>query len=54
MTCFAGLGYRSLKACLPAGKGGSDDRKWIIADGEDGNYILSLNVQDLTIDIQKQ
>lgn len=34
--------------------GEEDDRKWTIADGEDGSYILTLNVQDLTIDIQKQ
>ena len=34
--------------------GEPDDSKWTIADGEAGNYILTLNVQDLTIDIQKQ
>jgi hypothetical protein len=34
--------------------GEPDDRKWTIADGDAGNYILTLNVQDLTIDIQKQ
>lgn len=34
--------------------GEDDDRKWTIPEGEEGNYILTLNVQDLTIDIQKQ
>lgn len=36
-------------------KGGDeDDNKWVIAEGEEGNYILTLNVKELTIDIQKQ
>ncbi len=34
--------------------GEEDDNKWTIADGKDGNYFLTLNVQDLTIDIQKR
>lgn len=34
--------------------GDSDDSKWTIAAGEDGNYKITVNVQDLTIDIQKQ
>lgn len=34
--------------------GEPDDSKWVIPEGEDGNYILTLDVLDLTIDIQKQ
>lgn len=34
--------------------GEEDDNKWTIADGNGGTYLLTLNVQDLTIDIQKQ
>ncbi|WP_291862679.1 SusF/SusE family outer membrane protein [Marinilabilia sp.] len=34
--------------------GEDDDNKWTIPAGEEGDYILTLNVQDLTIDIQKQ
>lgn len=34
--------------------GDEDDSKWTIAEGDAGSYILTLNVQDLTIDIQKQ
>ena len=36
-------------------KGGDpDDSKWSIAAGDAGTYLLTLNVQALTIDIQKQ
>ena len=34
--------------------GEADDSKWTIAAGDEGNYLLTLNVQDLTINIQKQ
>lgn len=34
--------------------GDSDDSKWTIAAGQDGNYKITVNVQDLTIDIKKQ
>ena len=36
-------------------KGGDpDDSKWSIAAGDAGTYLLTLNVQALTINIQKQ
>lgn len=35
-------------------KGGDeDDEKWVITATEAGNYLITLNVRDLTIDIQK-
>jgi len=34
--------------------GEEDDEKWIFTEADAGNYLLTLNVQDLTIDIQKQ
>ena len=36
-------------------KGGDpDDEKWTISASEAGDYIITVNVQDLTIDVQKQ
>jgi hypothetical protein len=34
--------------------GEEDDEKWIFTEADAGDYILTLNVKDLTIDIQKQ
>jgi hypothetical protein len=34
--------------------GEEDDEKWIFTPADAGNYILIVNVKDLTIDIQKQ
>jgi hypothetical protein len=34
--------------------GEEDDEKWVFTEADAGDYILTLNVQDLTIDIQKQ
>jgi hypothetical protein len=34
--------------------GEEDDEKWVFTEADAGNYILTLNVRDLTIDIQKQ
>jgi len=34
--------------------GEEDDEKWIFTEADAGNYILTVNVKDLTIDIQKQ
>jgi hypothetical protein len=34
--------------------GDPDDSKWTISAADAGTYTLTLNVQDLTIDIQKQ
>ncbi len=34
--------------------GDGDDEKWSISAAEAGDYIITLNIQDLTIDIQKQ
>jgi starch-binding outer membrane protein SusE/F len=34
--------------------GASDDSKWTIAEADAGNYKITVNVQDLTIDLKKQ
>ncbi len=34
--------------------GASDDNKWTIASGQDGNYVITLNLKDMTISIVKQ
>jgi len=34
--------------------GEEDDEKWIFTEADAGTYILTVNVKDLTIDIQKQ
>ncbi len=34
--------------------GEEDDEKWVFTEADAGNYLLTLNVMDLTIDIQKQ
>lgn len=34
--------------------GDEDDEKWVFTAADAGNYLLTLNVKDLTIDIQKQ
>ncbi|MFO7668326.1 MAG: SusF/SusE family outer membrane protein [Bacteroidales bacterium] len=34
--------------------GEEDDEKWVFTEADAGNYLLTLNVLDLTIDIQKQ
>ena len=34
--------------------GEEDDEKWVFTEADAGNYILTINVMDLTIDIQKQ
>ncbi|MFA9391493.1 MAG: SusF/SusE family outer membrane protein [Prolixibacteraceae bacterium] len=34
--------------------GEADDSKWVFTDADAGNYIITVNVQDLSIDIQKQ
>ena len=34
--------------------GEEDDEKWVFTEADAGNYILTVNVKDLTIDIQKQ
>lgn len=34
--------------------GDSDDSKWTITDADAGDYKITVNVQDLTIDLQKQ
>ncbi|MGQ1889551.1 SusF/SusE family outer membrane protein [Thermophagus sp. OGC60D27] len=33
--------------------GDPDDNKWVIPEGEDGDYLVTLNMQDLSINIQK-
>ncbi|MFH0758430.1 MAG: SusF/SusE family outer membrane protein [Bacteroidota bacterium] len=33
--------------------GEADDEKWVFTAADAGNYVLTLNVKDLTIDIQK-
>jgi hypothetical protein len=34
--------------------GEEDDEKWVITEADAGNYLLTLNILDLTIDILKQ
>lgn len=34
--------------------GEEDDEKWVFTDADAGNYLLTLNVLDLSIDIKKQ
>jgi hypothetical protein len=33
--------------------GDPDDNKWVIPEGEEGDYLITLNLQELSINIQK-